>query len=151
MPTQQDALYDAERLVDPGNYFTGIDAVQEFYDSLRDTWWWEKWIPDVHHVEVSIGRPGRGVAGVGWFEAGVNEGYVQFAKGVPLPERRVVHELSHVIAGARKQSRSHDPWFARIYLEMTFLIRGPRAYCELQQAFVSKNIDYDAEGLAQRA
>jgi hypothetical protein len=52
MPCQQDRVYAAERTIDPGNYFTGIDAVQEFLDGLRDTWWWESWIPNVLKVEV---------------------------------------------------------------------------------------------------
>jgi hypothetical protein len=69
MPCQQDRVYAAERTIDPGNYFTGIDAVQEFLDGLRDTWWWESWIPNVLKVEVGIGRPGKGAAGVGWYEA----------------------------------------------------------------------------------
>lgn len=150
MPCQQDRVYAAERTVDPGNYFTGIDAVQEFLDGLRDTWWWESWIPNVLKVEVDIGRPGKGAAGVGWYEADALAGRMEFSKSATLPERRVVHELSHVIASARKCSNAHDPWFSRIYLELTYLIRGEQAYTELKRAFDTHNIDYDAEGLAPR-
>lgn len=153
MPCQQDELYAAEACVDPGNYFTGVDAAREYVERLRDTWWWEKWIPNLHTVEVEEvrkGKHGRNAAGAAGF-VGDGVGRMEIHRGLNLYEQLIIHELTHVVAGARKGSRSHDPWFARIYLELTYLIRGISAYQQLVTAYVRNGIDYDAEGLAPRS
>jgi hypothetical protein len=151
MPTQQMDLYAAERLVDDGPLFANVAAVQVWLDGLRDTDWWVRLVPeDVLRVEVALGRPGKGAAGVGWFDRKAKGGRLEFARAAELNERRIVHELSHVIASAAKNSKSHDPWFARIYLELTYLIRGATAYTQLRDAFIRTGIDFDAEGLASQ-
>lgn len=148
MRTQQYDLYASERGVQDGPVFASVADVQVWLDDLRDTWWWERWLTDsVKRVEVGIGRPGPGVAGVGWYERPKLAGRMEFARGAELNERRLVHELSHVIASARRDSKSHDPWFARVYLELTYLIRGSDRYLELRQAFDAHGIDYEAGGI----
>jgi hypothetical protein len=150
MPCQQDRLYAAETWVDNGPVFADVDAVQVWLDALRDTRWWEQWCPNVLKVEVGIGRPGKGVAGVGWFEKDKNVGRLEFARSAELNERQMVHELAHVLAQARKDSQSHDPWFARVYLEITYAIRGVLEYEQLRYGYIREGVDYDAEGLAPR-
>jgi hypothetical protein len=152
MPTQQETVYAAERLVDNGPVFADVAAVQSRLNALRDTWWWEKWCPNVLHVEVEAVRDhkhGRTAAGcAGYLGDGI--GRIELHRSTTITERLVVHELTHIIAGARCGSRSHDPWFARVYLELTYLIRGSVAYQQLKQAFDTLGVDYDAEGLAPR-
>lgn len=146
--TQQETLYASERALLDGRTFPNVEAVERWInDDLRESWWWERWCANVIYVEVGIGRPGAGVAGVGWFDADANAGRLEFARDAALTERRVVHELAHVIAKARRNSTSHDPWFARIYLELTYLVRGQAQYEVLKKSFDAHGIDYDAGGM----
>ena len=55
----------------------------------------------------------------------------------------VVHELAHVLAHARFNSQAHDPSFARVYLELTFLIMGSEVYYQLYDAFTRDGIQHD--------
>lgn len=150
MRTQQLDLYAAEREIHDGPVFRDVRAVQEWLDDLRETWWWEEWIGErVLRVEAARGRPGPHAAGVGSYYPERLSGRLEFAKGAELNERRCVHELAHVIAAATHNSKSHDPWFARVYLELTYLIRGTAAYQELLAAFDRHGIDHDARGIAR--
>jgi hypothetical protein len=149
---QQDALYAAEREVHNGPVFPDVAAVQRWLDDLRETWWWEEWIGErVLRVEAGIGNPGKTAAGVGAYYPDRLSGRLEFKPGAELNERRCVHELAHVIASAVCHSKSHDPWFARVYLELTYLIRGPIAYQELQRSFDRYGIDHDARGMARES
>jgi hypothetical protein len=152
MPEQQDRLYAAERCVDGGSVFADVATVASWLSQLRDTWWWSQWTPNVLYVEadeVKAGTHGRSAAGCAAYLGG-GVGRMELHRGTRLTEQLIIHELSHIIAGARCNSHSHDPWFARVYAELTFLIRGTAIWQQLKQAFDAHGIDYDAEGLAPR-
>jgi hypothetical protein len=48
-----------------------------------------------------------------------------------------------VLASARFDSRSHDPWFARIYLELVYSCVGHETYQALKSAFDAYGVDHD--------
>lgn len=145
MPTQQDKLYTAEREIVPGMDFLSVSHVQDWVNDLREVWWWEAWVPQVLKIEVD--RAPKGQCSQAWFEEFKQVGTMLFDSDTP-DFRTVVHELAHVLASARRYSTSHDPWHARILLELTCLLRGPEIYMELLGAFIKHGIDYDAGGLA---
>lgn len=63
----------------------------------------------------------------------------------------VLHEVAHVLCDARYGSQSHDPWFARIYLELVCTAMGSEAYVSLWSAFKQLGVDCDTDdaGCAQ--
>lgn len=145
MPTQQAALYAAEDEIFEGVYFTSLEHVQEWIDGLRDIWWWEARVPQVLKIDVHPANVGE--RDQAWYDESTRTGIIEFA--TPIPSMRsVVHELAHVLAQARHGSQSHDPWYARILLELTYLLRGIPTYEALFAAFVRHGIDFDADGLA---
>jgi putative metallohydrolase (TIGR04338 family) len=143
MPTQQDELYAAEETTDHGRTFANLKEVQRWVDSLRDESWWEQRYWMVERVEVGTSRKWH--ESVGWFEKEPHSrsgaGRMEMAH-THRDELSMIHELAHVLANARHGSNSHDPFFARTYLELTYLIRGSDAYLELQNAFDLAGIDY---------
>lgn len=143
---QQDPVYAAQATTDRGALLT-LEEAQRWVDDLRESWWWEKWIGDrVLRVEVGPARKGT-LDSVGWYVEAARSGRMEFGPSKPS-QGLVVHELAHVLAAARRRSQSHDPWFARIYLELSYLMRGSAAYEELRKAFDTHRVDYDAGGLA---
>lgn len=143
---QQDELYAAELGLDDGPCFESLHAAQVFVDGLRDTDWWIKWLNEIERVEVGPARSGAKFAGVGWYEREKQCGRMEFTTCRPSL-RLIVHELAHVVASCRRMSESHDPWMARIYLELTYLIMGSAAYKELEFGYLAQGIDYDAGGI----
>jgi hypothetical protein len=123
-----------------------LEEAQGLVDAWRDSWWWDKWLGDTV-LRVEVGRGSGTGGGVGWYSAEARSGRMEFG-AAKISMGLLVHELSHVLASARRRSQSHDPWFARIYLELTYLVRGSTAYEELRKAFDSYRVDYDAGGLA---
>ena len=144
MKTQQHQLYASEDTIDLGPELT-LAEIQQLVDRLRDTWWWERTCSNVLRVRVQ--HHGRmKMLGVGGYEESEHTGYLTFS-GRTVREQYVVHELAHVLARARFRSTAHDPWFARIYVELTFLVRGAEAYSALAEAFRRDGIDFDADGV----
>lgn len=143
---QQEEVYAAERTIHSGPRFASVDEVQRFVDDLRNTWWWVKWVPNVRWVEVSFER--RSDHSEATYSADARVGYVSLGSRTPT-YRVVVHELAHILACARYGSQSHDPWFARVYYELTYLVRGCEAAQELAIAFDELKVDYDAPGIAR--
>jgi hypothetical protein len=142
---QQDTVYAAQATTDRGALVT-LEEAQGLVDAWRDSWWWDKWLGDTV-LRVEVGRGSGTGGGVGWYSAEARSGRMEFG-AAKISMGLLVHELSHVLASARRRSQSHDPWFARIYLELTYLVRGSTAYEELRKAFDSYRVDYDAGGLA---
>jgi hypothetical protein len=142
---QQDTVYAAQNTTFRGEPIGSIADVQRFVDDLREAWWWEKWLGD-RVIRVEVGQA-RGFDSVGWYDEDARSGRMEFGH-VPLTIGLVLHELAHVLAKARRHSQAHDPWFARIYLELSYLVRGSAAYEELRKAFDTHGVDYDAGGLA---
>jgi hypothetical protein len=146
MPCQQDDVYAAERVLEPSPTFESFDAVQAFVDEMRDKYpFWEKAYAHVERIEIGPADR-RGNAHVGWFEPDKCRGRCEFLTDRPEIQL-VLHEITHVLASARYGSRAHDPWFARSYLELTYLVRGSMAYFDLYSAFIAYGVDFDAEGL----
>lgn len=139
MPTQQDELYAAEATVSVGTGFANLKEIQVWVDDLRDSWWWQKWYWMVERVEVGTSR--RQNKSVCWFDRDKNAGRMEMGHK-HRDQLSAVHELAHVLAAARHNSQSHDPIFARTYLELTYLIRGSDAWLELQYAFNRAELDY---------
>lgn len=141
---QQQQVYAAERTIDQGSRFTSAAAVQTFVDELRDTWWWIKWVSNVKWIEVRLDRRRRSSSAR--FDVEDEAGHITL--NVDNPNiRLVLHEVAHVLAEARHRSMSHDPWFARVYYEITYLVRGVDSAQELAIAFDEMGVDYDADGL----
>jgi putative metallohydrolase (TIGR04338 family) len=66
-----------------------------------------------------------------------------------LPAHRneliMLHELSHVLASRLNGSKAHDPFFARTYVTLVYLVLGPAAWLQLEAAFKRHGVDYNAE------
>lgn len=143
MRCQQFQLYAAEDRVPRGRVFSTVEEIQAWVDGLRDTWWWPVFYPQVLRVEV-YRRDARKHESVGWYEAPKRAGAIEL-----LPchwnEREVLHELAHVLAAARANSRAHDPAFARIYLELVYHAMGSEAYYRLWDAFTRDGIQHTYE------
>lgn len=142
MPTQQFTLYDAEETTGHGRTFASLAEIQTYVDELRDTEWWSRLYWMIAKVEVGTSRKWH--ESVGWFDRDKNAGRMEMGHR-HRTELDVLHELSHVLAKARHGSDSHDPTFARTYLETVYLVRGSDAYLELQAAFDRAGIDYGRE------
>lgn len=141
MRCQQRAVYRSESRVPITRRFDDAAHVQRHVDALRDTWWWRVWYPQVRWVEV---RPRRGRDSVGAWNGRGGVGDMELI-GEHLDGLSVLHELAHVLAGARWNSRSHDPWWARTYLELVYLDLGSEAYAALREAFEADGIEHRAE------
>lgn len=145
---QQFELYAAERQVPEGRRFASVEEIQRFVDGLRDTWWWRQWYPQVLRVE-AYKRPSRMKESVGSYSAANRAGVIEMLE-VHWNELVILHELSHVLASARYGSRSHDPYFARVYLETVALVMGPDVYRALYDAFEAGGIEHDADDYGER-
>lgn len=140
MRCQQYELYAAERRVPLGRQFGGPEEIQAWVDRLRDTWWWQMWYPQVLRVE-AYSRPGARDS-VGSWHPEMNAGKIEMSRA-HWNELVVLHELAHVLAAARYGSRSHDPWFARVYLELVALVMGSASYQALYHAFGDAGIAHE--------
>lgn len=142
---QQFELYAAEAAIDGGGTIAPAD-LQRWVDELRDLPWWERNFPQVLRVETHVRRSNRDGSVGGWHpEDGC--GQIEMAP-VHLTPLYVLHEVAHVLAAARYGSHSHDPWFARTYLELVSVRLGSGMYEELYRAFERGHIDHDTESSA---
>ena len=137
---QQWELYDAERDVPHGKWFASTDEAEAWISEIRETLWFRDNFPTVQRFELH--------------PRSVNDGSVGTfipLDGVVLAEMAsehlnnliICHEVSHGLAAARYQSRSHDPWFARIYLELVWHMLGTETYEALRASFDQHGIDHD--------
>ncbi len=139
---QQFELYAAETTANLGRAIAP-GALQAWVDDLRDLPYWQRNFPEVLRVECHVRRTDRDGSVGGWFpDDGC--GQIEMAP-CHLTELYVLHEVSHVLASARYSSRSHDPWFARTYLELVFARLGSEAFGALCGAFNARGIDHDTD------
>lgn len=141
MRCQQEQLYAAEDATAsyPGEV---VDDPQAWVNAQRDTWWWARWYWTVGYVNVNVDR--RRSTSTGGYSQHDGCGYVTLGRD----HSRVavlIHELAHVVAGKLHGSRAHDPWFAREYLKLVYLILGSDAYYELRHEFITHKIEYDPD------
>lgn len=148
MNCQQTELYAAERRVPVGRTFANAAEIQRFVDGLRETWWWQQWYPQILRVE-AYGRPSGTRSSVGSWHPAKAAGKIEMLP-VHFNELIVLHELAHVLAEARYGSKSHDPYFARTYLELVALVMGPDSYQQLYDAFNEAGIKHDADDYGER-
>jgi putative metallohydrolase (TIGR04338 family) len=137
---QQYELYAAERDVPQGMWFTKVKDAQAYLDTLREQWWWSKFFWKAP-ARTEIYWRSRGDSSVGSYDKENDARLLEM-----LPEHRselfILHELSHVIASALNDSTAHDPFFARTYLTLVYLVLDSDAYLELQRGFERESVDY---------
>ena len=141
MRCQQFELYAAEDNVSDGMVFISLDEVKLYVRGLLDSEWWGRMYPTVRGVEVG-GRDAGQRDSVGAFDRGEGVGRIEMARS-HWCEQAVIHELAHVFASAASGSQAHDPWFARHYLDLTYLSRGSEAFMALLFAFNIAGIEHD--------
>ena len=137
---QQYELYAAEGGVDLGRAFLSQEECQRWVDDLRENLWWDRFYPQVLHVEVVFTKSKSGSVGGYWHDH--HSGKIEMGP-THQNELVVIHELSHVLADARYKSQGHCPWFARVYLELVYLIMGEKHYKELHYQFDAAGIEHD--------
>lgn len=138
MSCQQGELYAAENSVPIGRIFTDIIELQDYVDNLRDSDWWQRNFPQVRRIEAYIRPPGP--SSVGSWHVHEAAGKIEMLP-VHLNELTVLHEVCHVLAAARYGSHSHDPWFARTYLEAVYTYMGSDTYLALDTSFNSHGVE----------
>lgn len=137
---QQMQLYAAEWGVPGGHEFDSVPELQGWVDALRDEPWWDRFNPQVLRVDVGSRPNGSGSVGA-WFPE-QRSGRIEMEPN-HMHELVVLHELAHVLAGARHGSTAHDPWFARTYLEIVSLVMGSSAFDRLRASFDEHNVDHE--------
>lgn len=137
---QQYELYAAERGVDHGARFGSLDEIGRWVNQLRDEWWWQRFFRGVDVIEVT--DTVDLTASVGGLHDGGRTAVLNMLR-VHWNEHDVLHELAHPLSESRFDSTSHDPFFARTLLDLTFLVRGYDAWDELQDVFRHANIEVD--------
>jgi hypothetical protein len=140
---QQFELYTAEAEGEHGEWIPP-SSLQAFVDSLRETAWWERNFPQIIRVETHVRREDYQGGSVGYWKPHLGAGLVDMAR-CHLTELYICHEVAHVLADARYGSKSHDPWFARTYLELVYCTLGSDTYLALKAAFDRGGVDYDTD------
>lgn len=138
---QQDLLYTAERVVEPGEAMT-LPQAQAWIDSLLQMQWWGEEYPMIAFVEV-FGLP-SGNQSVGGYFADERRGQLEMAPG-HLKPLVLIHELAHVCAKAKWNSQSHDPWFAATYLMLVYTTLGWEQYRCLKAAFEDHGVVFNVD------
>jgi putative metallohydrolase (TIGR04338 family) len=137
---QQDEIYAAENGVNHGMWFTKEADAQAWLDALRDRWWWSKFFWKAP-ARTEVYWRARGSSSVGSYHKDEDAGLLEM-----LPPHRneliMLHELSHVIADALNDSHAHDPFFARTYATLVYLVLGSDTWLQLQHAFDEHGVDY---------
>jgi putative metallohydrolase (TIGR04338 family) len=142
MRCQQDQLYAAEAAAPFGRTFATEEELQSWVDGLRDNRYWQVLYPQVRRVDC-FKRARAGKESVGWFERDRACGVIEMSP-THMNQRVVLHELAHVLAAARYGSTSHDPFFARVYLELVAVFY-PEGYLPLYESFAARGIEFDIE------
>jgi putative metallohydrolase (TIGR04338 family) len=141
---QQFELYAAEAGVPTGREFQSGADLQRYVDELRELHYWQRNFTKVVRIEAYVRPPSWRGGSVGWWKPDYSAGVIEMAQ-CHLNELTVLHEVSHVLAAARYGARSHDPWFARTYLELVYAVLGPATYDALRTAFERGGIDHDTD------
>lgn len=139
MSCQQYELYAAEECFE---HDRPVEDLQGFVDAMREHDWWDRNFPNVLGIEAHV--DGRRASSVGFFDDAARGGLIDMAPK-HVTELFTCHEVAHVLASARYGSKSHDPYFARTYLELVCTVMGSAAYVELRAAFDQARIDYEHE------
>lgn len=137
---QQYELYASEGGVEQGREFKTEAELQAWVDGLRENVWWERFYPQVRRVECGFVSGGKGSVGA-WFKD-KGAGRIEMAPG-HRNELVVCHELAHVLADARYGSQAHCPWFARVYLELVYLVMGWATWDSLHRSFDAHDVEHD--------
>lgn len=141
---QQDAVYAAERSIEPGEVMS-LPQAQAWLDELAQQPWFGEWYPMIAFIEV-FKLPMTARRSVGAFIPEQGTGYAHLEM-LPqhLTQLTLMHELAHACAAARYQSASHDPWFARVYLELVYCAIGWERYRCLRAAFEDHGVDFNVD------
>ena len=143
---QQYEIYGAQAEAPEGRTFTSVEEMQSYVDSLRDTVWWQRHYSNVLRIEVYDRPTGKKDSVGSWVPLNA-AGVIEI--GNPR-ERTVLHEVAHVLAAARFGSKAHDPYFARIFLELVAHVMGSEAFVALHAAFDKHGIEHDPDIPAER-
>lgn len=145
MKCQQFQLYAAEAEVPKGRHFNAVDEAASWVNAWRDTWWWthRRWDTMIPIIEVGP-KPASSNGSVGAWIAERNCGRIEMHP-THMNEQDIIHEASHVIAARVYDSKSHDPYFAATYLDLTYYLRGSEVYLQLYEAFQKAGIEHDLE------
>lgn len=138
---QQFELYASEIGVPRGPRFDSAQEAEAWISEVRETRWFQDNFPNVRFFEFHA-RDRRRRESVGAF---VPLDHTVLCELLPehLNALDACHEAAHGLAEARYDSHAHDPWFARIYLELVYLMLGSSTYDTLREAFVRGGIDHD--------
>jgi putative metallohydrolase (TIGR04338 family) len=140
---QQFELYAAE---EPLSHLHGralsSEELQSYVDGMREHPWWDRNFADVVRIEAYTRPPSWEGGSVGSWHSEHAAGKIEMSK-YHMVELYVCHEVAHCLAEARFGSKSHDPWFARTYLELVYTVMGSAAYASLKSAFEHGGVDHD--------
>jgi hypothetical protein len=137
---QQDTVYAAERKVEQGAWFRDFNHGESWINKVRDTQWFRDNFPNVRYVQVQ--QKVQGTRSSAGFHPEIAE-IICNIRPNQLYERMLCHEVSHGLVEARYDNGAHSPWFARIYLEVVYLMMGSPVYDDLKYAFDRRGVDYD--------
>lgn len=144
--TQQDSLYAAERSVPEhlrGRGFDSQAAIQRWVVSeLLDQPWWVHSFGRVVGIHVPTVARRRTRCSVGYWDAQERVAVIEMHPA-HWETLTVLHEVAHPVAEAYHGSRSHDPHFARIYLQLVYRVLGGDAWIALRTAFVEHGVCFD--------
>lgn len=141
--TQQFNLYDAERGVETGRQFKSQAEIELWVQDVTETEWWLERHPDVWRVECPTVKRSTGEGSVGSYFEDTSSGVIEMHES-HWNARCVLHELAHVCA-APLGSTSHDPIFARVYLDLVREFISFPAYDELRRRFNEYSIEVQPE------
>lgn len=138
MQSQQLKIYAAEVGVPKGFEFGVRADIQKFVDDLREEQWWQDRYANVLRIEVAFKGTGRSF---GHFEPGNNAGLISLG---PLGRnvQTITHEIAHVVSNAYHGSISHDPYYAREYAVLTYIISGSASWLALQDGYEREGVNY---------
>lgn len=136
--TQQFRLYDAESRGVRGHTFPDGDELRIWlFDTVIDAPWFVERFPHVIGIDVHV-RKTNTHGSVGSLIDGIAT--MEFAP-IHMCEQFVLHELAHCCVAP--ESKSHDPIFAQVYLELIYRVQGVDAWLRLRTAFQKTGICFD--------
>lgn len=135
---QQYEVYAAEGRSPQGRFFGTLLEVSEYLDELINAPWWADRFTGLTCVTV---QPHSGSCGIAVWD-GDGCGRIGLSKD-GLYEQVVLHEVAHLLAAMEVGSSSHDPHWARVYLELVFRVMGPEVWQVLRQAMLDERVELD--------
>lgn len=142
--TQQHALYASERRAPRGRQFDSQAEIQTWLnEEIVNSAWWQERYPKVKWVNCPTVKRSQRDGSVGtWYEDDWT-GQIEMWEG-HWNQLYLCHELAHVV-GSSVGAHGHDPAFARVYLELVYLIMGSGPFLELRNYFVEDGICFSPE------